>query len=286
MSEDRSSPNRREFLGTAGALLAFAGLNPVEAGESLATLKKGVGPVGLQLYTVRDDMKKDFAGTLARVAKTGYKEVEFAGYFDHSPQEISSLLKADGLTAPSAHVGFPVIGEAWDKIIADAQVVGHHYLICPWIDEKYRTVDGYKEVAELFNKAGEKAKSAGMKFGFHNHNYEFPLFNGRVPYDLLITETDPKLVTMEMDVYWISKAGADPLAYFKRFPGRFELLHIKDMDAAKNMVDVGKGVIDWKAVLGHRALAGTKHIFVEHDQPKDAFASIRDSYRYLSTLRV
>jgi sugar phosphate isomerase/epimerase len=255
-------------------------------GSDVAELKKGVGPIGLQLYTVRDDMKKDLPGTLSRVAKTGYKEVEFAGYFDHTPKEISSLLKQDGLTAPSAHIGFPVLGAEWDKKIADAQVIGHRYLICPWIDEKLRTVDGYKQVAELFNKAGERAKSAGMQFGFHNHNYEFPPVDGRVPYDLLITETDPKLVAMEMDVYWIANAGADPLAYFKRFPGRFPLLHIKDMDASKKIVDVGKGVIDWKSVLSHRALAGTKHIFVEHDEPKDAFASIRESYRYLSSLRV
>ncbi len=285
MAKDHPSPNRREFLGAAGALLAFAGLNPAEASESVASLKK-VGPVGVQLYSVRDAMKADFAGTLAHVARIGYKEVEFAGYFDKSPREIRALLKKNGLTAPSAHIGFPVLGASWDKIIADAEVVGHRYLICPWIDEKLRTIDGYKQVADLFNHAGERARKAGMQFGFHNHDYEFPPIDGQVPLDLLMTQTDPKLVAFEMDVFWITNAGKDPLAYFKRFPGRFPLLHIKDRDASGKMVSVGKGAIDWKAVLRHRTQAGTKHIFVEHDNPADPFASIADSYAYLRKLNV
>jgi sugar phosphate isomerase/epimerase len=231
-------------------------------------------------------MKRDFSGTLLHVAQIGYKEVEFAGYFGHSPQDISSLLKQNGLTAPSAHIGFPVLGAEWDKIIADALVVGHRYLVCPWIDDKYRTLDGYKQVAELFNRAGERAKSAGIQFGYHNHMFEFTPVGGQIPYDLLIAQTDAGLVAMEMDVYWLRNGGRDPLDYFARYPGRFPLLHIKDMDAAKNIADVGKGLIDWKTILGRRALAGTKHIFVEHDEPKDPFASIRDSYAYLQALDV
>jgi sugar phosphate isomerase/epimerase len=284
--DNGAQPDRREFLGTLGALLASTALPMNSVGSVLSAMK--VGPIGLQLYTVRDEMKKDVAGTLARVARIGYREVEFAGYFDKSPQSIRAMLKRNGLTAPSAHIGFPVLGASFDKIIADALVVGHQYLICPWIDEKQRTIDGYKAAAELFNKAGERAKQSGLKFGYHNHNFEFPLVDGQRPYDLLITQTDPDKVVMEMDVFWVRKGGADPLEYFKKYPGRFQELHIKDMDATpdQNMTDVGKGIINWKEILSHRAQAGTKHIFVEHDQPKDPYVTIRNSYQYLRTLAV
>jgi sugar phosphate isomerase/epimerase len=279
----RREINRRQFLGTAGSAAAMMAFG-VRA-SSLKPAKK-LGPIGVQLYTVRDDMKKDFAGTLAKVAKIGYKEVEFAGYFGNDPKTVRDLLTKDGLAAPSAHIGFPVLGKDWDKIIEDSLTVGHQYLICPWIEEKYRTVAGYKEVAALFNKAGEQAKKAGLQFGFHNHNYEFPPVEGQVPLDLLITQTDPSLVVFEMDVYWVRAGGADPVIYFKRYPGRFPLLHIKDMDSAGKMVDVGRGVIPWKTIFQNWDLAGVKHIFVEHDEPHEPLESIRHSYEYLSTLDV
>lgn len=272
--------DRRGFVAVAGALLASIAGGTASAAETVGALYRG-GPIGLQLYTVRDEMKKNFEGTLARVARTGYREVEFAGYFDHPAKTVRSVLRQNGLTAPSAHIGFPELGPKWDKIIEDAQVIGHKYLICPWIDDKYRTAAGFHEVAELFNKAGEQTKKAGIQFGYHNHDFEFKPMDGQLPYDFLIQSTDPDKVAMEMDVYWVRSGGGDPLDYFRRFPGRFPLLHIKDMDSSKKMVDVGKGVIDWKAVLAGRRLAGTKHIFVEHDQPPDAFASIRNSYVYL-----
>jgi sugar phosphate isomerase/epimerase len=281
-----ADPDRREFLGVLGALIASTALPPPH-GLAPSPAWKKLGPIGLQLYTVRDEMKKNFGRTLARVARTGYKEVEFAGYFGQSPPDVRSILRQNGLTSPAAHIGFPVLGAEWDKTIADALVIGHHYLICPWIDEKLRTADGYKQCVELFNQAGEKAKQAGLQFGYHNHDFEFkPLDGGQLPYDLLITQTDPDKVVMEMDIHWVRFGGADPLDYFRRFPGRFPLLHVKDLDASKKMMDVGKGVIDWKTILGQRQLAGTKHIFVEHDNPPDPFASIRDSYRYLHALEV
>jgi hypothetical protein len=136
---------RREFVGALGGLLAFSGL-PMEPSANSVAGKK-LGSVGLQLYTVRDDMKKDFAGTIARVAKIGYKEVEFAGYFDHSAKSVRDILRQNGLTSPAAHIGFPVLGKEWDKVIEDALVVGHHYVLCPWIDEKLRTPEGFRQVA-------------------------------------------------------------------------------------------------------------------------------------------
>ncbi|HYN82643.1 MAG TPA: sugar phosphate isomerase/epimerase [Gemmatimonadaceae bacterium] len=273
---------RRGFVGAVGGLLASSTL-PAESAANTAAGKK-LSRIGLQLYTVRDEMQKNFARTLARVARIGYKEVEFAGYFGNSPRTVRNLLRQYGLTSPASHVGFPVLGKEWDKTIEDALVIGNRYVICPWIDEKQRTLDGYKQVAELFNKAGERAKSAGLQFGYHNHDFEFKKLQGRLAYDLLLEETDPKLVVMELDVFWITNGGHDALAYFTRYPGRFPLLHIKDRDAAGKMVDVGKGAIPWRAVLARRGIAGTKHIFVEHDQPGDAFAFISNSYRYLRTL--
>jgi len=278
MKKNPLTIDRREFLGSVGSAAAVLALGDLHS--------KKVGPIGLQLYTVRDEMKKDFFGTLAKVAQIGYKEVEFAGYFGNDAHAVRAALKTNGLTSPSAHIGFPELGASWDKILEDAVTLGQKYVICPWIDEKYRTLAGYKEVADLFNKAGEQAKKSGLQFGFHNHDYEFPPIDGQVPLDFLIKNTDPKLVVFEMDVYWVRHGGADPVAYFKKYPGRFPLLHIKDMDASRNMVDVGKGIIPWKKVLEEGKEEGVKHIFVEHDQPGDAFASIRASYQYLSSLRV
>jgi sugar phosphate isomerase/epimerase len=274
---------RREFVGAVGGLLATSAL-PASATASVAAKK--LGRIGVQLYTVRDDMKKDFAGTLAKVAQIGYKEVEFAGYFDHSAKSVRDILRRNGLTAPAAHVGFPVLGKEWDKVIDDAHIIGHHYLICPWIDEKLRNPEGFKQIAELFNKVGERTKQAGLQFGYHNHDFEFKRIQGQLIYDWLLEHTDPKLVKMELDVYWIRTGGQDPLTYFRRYPGRFPALHIKDKAADGKMVDVGQGVIPWKTILGRRELAGVKHIFVEHDQPADAFATIRNSYHYLKSLNV
>ena len=278
MKKNPPTIDRREFFGAVGSAAAMIALGDLHT--------KKLGRIGVQLYTVRDQMKKDFYGTLAKIARIGYKEVEFAGYFDHDARVVRAALKQNGLTSPSAHIGFPVLGASWDKTLEDSATIGQKYVICPWIDEKMRTVEGYKQVAELFNKAGEQAKKAGLQFGFHNHDYEFPPIDGKVPLDLLITETDPKLVAFEMDVFWVRHGGYDPLALFKKYPGRFPLLHIKDMDKSRNMVDVGQGTIPWKTVIEKGKAEGVKHIFVEHDQPADPLASIRNSYRYLATLNV
>jgi sugar phosphate isomerase/epimerase len=276
---------RRGFIGAASGLLASSAFACSEGSANDRVVKK-LDRIGLQLYTVRDEMKKNFRGTLARVARTGYKEVEFAGYFGNDPKTVRALLRQNGLTSPASHIGIPVLGKEWEKTIEDALVMGQRYLICPWIEEKDRTQDGFKRMAELFNKAGERAKAAGLQFGYHNHDFEFKPIQGRFPYDLLLEETDPRLVTMEMDVFWLRNGGQDPVAYFRRYPGRFACLHIKDRDASGNMVEVGKGVIPWRAIFARRDVAGTKHIFVEHDNPKDPFASIRESYRYLKALEI
>jgi sugar phosphate isomerase/epimerase len=245
--------------------------------------------IGVQLYTVRDAMAHDFDDTLARVAQIGYREVEFAGYFDRDAKAVRAVLDRVGLAAPSAHVPFEVLGDRWRKTLDDAQIVGHRYVIVPSIpDDLRRTLDGYRQAAERFNRAGEEAKKAGVQFGYHNHNMEFAPLEGRPPYDVLLEASDPALVQFEMDLYWIIVGGADPLQYFARWPGRFPLVHVKDMDGTPHhtMMDVGRGVVDWKSLFAHRVQAGIRHFVVEHDQPASPFDSISASYAYLSQLDV
>ncbi len=243
--------------------------------------------IGVQLYTVRRAMDEDFDGTLERIVSIGYDEVEFAGYFDRSPSAVRSALDSVGLRAPSAHVNYAVLQNGWDRILNDSVTIGHSYLICPSLPrEVRRNLDGYRRVTEVFNRAGEQARTAGIQFGYHNHAFEFEAVEGRLPYDVLLNETDPQFVTFQMDLFWIRSGGGDPLAYFARHPGRFSSVHVKDMDGSpeQGMVDVGDGVIDFASIFAQRERAGLEHFFVEHDQPEHPLESVRTSYRYLARL--
>lgn len=273
---------RREFLGTAGAIALGSLLPPACRASHAAKLDK----IGLQLYTVRDVLQRDFEGTLARVAQIGYKEVEFAGYFNHAPAEVRAMLDRHGLTAPAVHTG-SVAPDAWKASLEAANVIGHKYIVIPWIPEERRlTLDSYKRVAEEFNRAAQAARDAGVQFAYHNHDFEFKRLEGRLPFDVLLENTDPKLVQYEIDLYWITKGGQDPLEYFARWPGRIPLVHVKDSLGAPEhkMVDVGQGKIEWKRIFAKKDQAGIKHFFVEHDQPPQPFESIGASYRYLKNL--
>src|SRR5437867_1360495 len=227
-----SRTTRREFIGTMTGLGVAALIPGARRTAHSARLEK----IGLQLYTVRDQMKADFEGTLARVAE---------------------------------------------------KTIGHEYIVVPWIPQERRlTLDGWKRVAADFNRAAQAAHDAGLQFGYHNHDFEFPTLEGQVPYDVLLQNTDPKLVQLEIDLYWMTKAGQDPLAYFSRWPGRVPLVHVKDSAGPPEhkMVDVGQGKIDWKRIFAKKEQAGIKHAFVEHDQPPQPFADIAVSYRTLKDL--
>ena len=274
--------DRREFVQTmAGAGVAIA-CGGVRSTPRAARLDK----VGIQLYTVRDQMKADFEGTLAHIAQIGYKEVEFAGYFDHSAADVKAILDRHGLSAPSTHIGLGEIDQ-WKVSLETAKAIGHEYIVAPWIpEEKRKTLDDWKKVADVFNRAAQMAKDAGLQFAYHNHDFEFPKIDGQVPYDLLLQNTDPKLVQLEIDLYWITKGGQDPLAYFARWPGRVPLVHVKDSAGPPEhkMADVGQGKIDWKRIFAKREQAGIKHFFVEHDNPPQGFADVTVSYNYLKNL--
>src|SRR5712691_8081788 len=171
--------------------------------------------------------------------------------------------------------------------IARVAVIGHRYLVLAWIPaEERHTLDDYKRWAERLNRAGTEAKAAGLQFAYHNHDFEFAPLEGKLPYDALLAETDPKLVQLEVDLYWITKGGQDPLAYFARWPGRFPMVHVKDSAGPPDhrIVEVGAGKIDFKKIFAQSDQAGIKHYFVEHDEPADAFASIRASCEYLKRL--
>jgi len=298
--------NRRSFLETATTVTAAALLT---GRLGWAADDHKIGKVGLQLYTVRDQMKADFDGSLAKVASIGYREVEFAGYFGRTPQQVRAALDKPGLTSPACHIDYGLLApDKWPAQIESARVIGQSYIVNPWIPEELRqTDDDWKRAADTFNRAGEASNQAGIQFAYHNHWFEFlPVNgngnggNGKLPYDTLLTRCDAKLVKMELDLCWITVGGGDPLQYFSRYPGRFPLVHVKDMkklppitaaggqnfgDSLKDMTEVGSGIIDWKKIFAQSEKAGIKHYIVEHDKPKAPFESIQTSYEYLSKLR-
>jgi sugar phosphate isomerase/epimerase len=245
--------------------------------------------VGIQLYSVRDEMKKDVAATLARLGEIGYREVEFAGYFDKTPAEIRQLLAANRLTAPSTHIPYEMLKGNWDQALDHAVAVGHQWVTIPWMAPNLRgSAAGWKAIAADFNRGAERAKAKGLRFAYHNHEFEFKPVDGQVPMDILLADTDPALVDFEMDVYWTVNGGADPLAYFRKHPARFPMLHIKDSAGPPDhkQVDVGAGKIDFASVLRLDAEQRkvVKHAFIEHDQPADPFAFAKNSFDYLSRL--
>ena len=258
-----------------------------DAAAAIVAPHRKLDRIGLQLYSVRDLMKADMPGTLSRVAAIGYKEVEFAGYFGRTPRQVRDLLKRYHLTSPSTHLPFESF-QNWQKSLDDAKAIGHKWVTIPSIpEEKRRTADDWKGIAAQFNRVGAQAKSSGLRFAYHNHDFELKPLGDVRPLDILLGETDPSLVEFEMDIYWVIFGGGDPLDYFNRFPHRFALVHVKDSSGPPDnrMVDVGQGKIDFRAIFARSGKAGIKHYFVEHDQPADPIATIRNSYNYLHALR-
>jgi sugar phosphate isomerase/epimerase len=276
------SATRREFLASLVAVAASWAAGPSAAGGERST------PIGVQLYTVRSLLERDFEGALAAVAAIGYREVELAGYHGRTPPDVRAALGRAGLLAPSQHVSIEAIRDGLSRVLDEAHILGSKFIVVAWIPEAQRSLDGYHAAAELFNRAGERARAAGIGFAYHNHAFEFDRLDGRVPYEVLLERCEPRYVAFEMDLYWIVKGGGDPLAYFDRWPGRFPLVHLKDSTGppAHRMVDVGAGRIPWKAIFARRDQAGIRHVFVEHDAPPDPLASIRRSYDYLRRLGV
>jgi sugar phosphate isomerase/epimerase len=278
--------NRRLFV--KRLTLATTGGLSLYNSDAFAAAGRRLSKIGMQLYTVRRELEKDFEGTLRKVSALGYREVEFAGYFGHGAAEVKSLLKRLKLDAPAAHVQLSELRGDLRPMLDAAQTIGHRYLLLAWTPpEERRTLEQYRRLADLCNEAGARMLREGVQFAYHNHDFEFTPLEGQVPYDLLLERTDPRLVKLEMDLYWTVKGGASPVEYFQRHPGRFHLLHVKDMDATPRrfFADVGRGVIDFKTIFARSRKAGVRHYFVENDEPAGSpFDSLRVSFDYLRQL--
>lgn len=283
---DSAPLSRRAFARRCAALAALSALGactPAAAGAAGARPRPTrARPLGLQLYTVRAALRRDFDATLAAVAAAGYAEVEFAGYHDRTPAEVRRALERHGLAAPAAHVPWDRTERDWAAAVGEAAEVGHRYAIVPWIPESARgDADAWRRTAERLDRAGRAARAAGLRVGYHNHDFELrPLADGTLPLDLLIAATDPAHVVFELDLYWLARAGQDPAAWLARHAGRVELVHAKDSAGPPDhrMVDVGAGTIDFAAFLPAALDRGVRHVFVEHDEPADPLASMRASF--------
>jgi sugar phosphate isomerase/epimerase len=311
----KNSQSRRNFLkvsavGAIGAIL----VSRTSSGASTRTVPFDVQPVlddpkkfgiGLQLYTIRDAMPKDVPGSLKKVSDAGYKYIELAGYsngkfYDYEPLEFKKLVNDLGMEILSSHTQVEAQGvtlENAQKMAEDHAKIGAKYCIQPWVVEEARTtIDSWKKMVADWNKVGKIMKEHGLQFGYHNHNFEFGNVEGKVPYyDIIMPELDKDLVTLEIDLFWTTKAGQDPVEIFKKYPRRFQLFHMKDMYTkeapffttvgVKDFAPVGEGVIDFKRILAAKKIAGMKYMIVEQDQSRDGqpFEDIKKSITNLTT---
>ncbi|MFT4886448.1 MAG: sugar phosphate isomerase/epimerase [Pseudohongiellaceae bacterium] len=272
--------SRRKILKTA----AITGAGMSLPWPVLAQSRR-VDKQGIQLYSLRQEMGADFEGTLAKLAEIGFKEMEFAGYFDKTPSQVRGILDAHGLTSPAAHIPLEAIRNNLNKVIDTAATIGQKYIVLPYMVGADREYDNYARIAELLNYAGEAGKNAGIKMGYHNHDFEFDKHDGRMGYDVLLEQTDDDLVFFEMDLYWAATAGIDARDYFRKYPGRFTMLHVKDQAADGEMADVGRGIIDFADIFSMADIAGFEHYFIEHDNPSNGINSITYSYNTVNQLR-
>ena len=295
--------NRREFLkisatGSAGMML----LGAAGCTAGVAPDRKSYG-VGIQLYTIRDAMSADVVGTLKKVSDMGYKNLELAGYsegkfYGYSPAEFKKIVSDLGMVNLSSHTQVESASISLDKakLMADTHAeLGVKFCIKPWIEEVDRNIESYKKMIGDVNEVAKITKGVGIQFGYHNHNFEFKNTGGIVPYyDIFLKEMDADLVTMELDLFWASKAGQDPVAMFKKYPGRFQLLHFKDMltnqppffEVIKDDIcSVGAGVIDFKKILQSKEIGGMKYLFVEDDNQGNGkpFEGIETSIKNITT---
>jgi sugar phosphate isomerase/epimerase len=294
--------NRRDFIKTTTIITAGAIILPQLSFKSVKNTARGKAPekvIGLQLYTLRDQLPKDLEGTLKKVAEIGYKNVEGYDYKNRmilgkAPVEFRKIVEDLGMKLPSMHVVTELttsesrvsIMDQWKTTVEDMASIDVKYVVYAIIAEAERkTLDDYKKWAERFNQFGEICRQAGSQYVYHNHDFEFKPFDGQMGYDILLKNTDPDLVKFEIDLYWITKAGQDPVAYIEKNPGRFELYHIKDMENSpdKTFTEVGQGTVNFERVFKVKEIAGMKLFFVEQDRTKiDRFESIKMSFDYLN----
>lgn len=303
---------RRKFTKSSSLALASIAFLKCKTDNAVKEIKEELNPeqlqglddFGLQLWSVRDDMKKNPKQTLKAIADIGYDDIEVAGYesgkyYGMSPEEFKMILSDLGLKVRSTHTNtgrfIPDVSgtmtNGWEKVLEDAKIIGVQSIVCGWLHEDFRkTMDDYKRTAELFNRCGEAANSYGLKFGFHNHDFEFFDIEGERPYDLLLTQTDPDKCFFELDHYWIKKGGQDSIEYMNKYKGRFPVWHVKDMDNTSKQffTEVGTGIIDYKEIFKNQSLGELKYFYVEQDEFKSLkpLESVKKSHDYLASTKM
>ncbi len=284
---------RRTFLQTSG-YLAVGTLLPMRAAG--CEKKQTLETVGLQLYTVRDAMQRDAADTLRRVHEIGYHYVESAGYnngqlYGQSAKVFKALMDENELTMPSAHVGWEAMRDDPERAAATFSEAGAEFVVVPWLGEDMRNAAGYAKLVGVLNVAGPICKKYGLQLAYHNHDFEFDtLVANQKPMDFILQETDADTVKIELDLYWITRAGSDYQAYFRQHPGRFPLWHVKDMDNTPDRFfsAVGSGTLDWPTIFQQQDTAGMRYFFVEQDAVKSGLNpmdEIAKSFAYLDKLK-
>ncbi len=316
--------DRRKFLQFSALFPAFGIKSPFRTIAGSKKLKK----IGVQLFSLPFLLEKDFRGTMKMLAEMGYKEIEMygpypfstrsavdrwnsitpslgfsgSGYFGHDQQDVRDILQEAGLSAPSIHIDLETLETRMEEVGEAARVLGHRYAGIAAIPEELRKdLDGYKRMADRFNRIGEKAKEAGLKFLYHNHGYGLQEMDGEIPMKLILERTDPDLVFLELDIYWTTAAGAAPAEYLKTYPGRYHLMHIKDMkekvrfagdggnpaqwiELFPYMASAGDGVLGLPEILEAAVRSGVKHYIVEQDMVDNPGIALKRSIDYLKTI--
>lgn len=277
---------RRDLLAALGAAGAAAAL-PRSLFAAPASKRDRLSGIGVQLYMLRAEMRRDPDATIARVATLGYSEIEWWGTWDRTPVQLRVLLDRHGLRAPAAHIDpRDLTPEKLPALLESAQVMGHETLIVAWTPPAMRNANGWKQLAALLSEAGRTAAQVGIRTGYHNHDFEFADLGGRTALEILLAESDPAFVSLEVDCFWAFKAGQDPRTLIERYASRVTHLHLKDSSGAPvhRQMDVGAGVIDWKALLESAVARRVKHVYVEHDEPADAWSTAAGGLAYVKSL--
>jgi sugar phosphate isomerase/epimerase len=270
--------------GASGAAGAAGAAGTAGAGSAASF---PLDSVGLQLYTVRSLADKSVESTMQQVAAAGYHIVETHSLYGQTPTALRAIFDKNGIRTVSGHYSLTELEGAPDTTFATAKALGQEFVVLNWLEPSLRNAEFYRGFPDRLNKIGEKARAAGLRFAHHNHDFEFDTLGGSTPViETVIAKTDPALVSFELDEYWVYKAGADPLGFLEKHPGRIVMIHLKDSTAApaKAMADVGSGVIEYPKILAAAKRTGVRYAFVERDDATDPAGSIRASHDYLARL--